>query len=150
MSDILVVFDPVANSFDWALNAAGNDLATGPTLYSAAYISTFTDRRANADDTIPDGTTDRRGHWTDTGSRYPLGSRMWLLDRSKRTKDVLLKARDYLLGAYQWMIDDGMIASVDVVTEFTRPNMLGARVTFHQRGQQPTVLSFSWAWGELP
>jgi phage gp46-like protein len=149
VSDILVVWDVQNARGDWALNAAGNDLAKGPSLYAAAYISTFTDRLAAPDDIIPDGTTNRRGHWTDTGSDYLIGSRMWLLDRSKHTKAVLLKARDYLIEAYQWMIDDGLIAKVDVVTEWTRPNMLGAAVTFYQRGQPPVSLNYSWAWGEL-
>jgi phage gp46-like protein len=149
MSDIKIVWDAQNNRGDWVLNAAGNDLELGPTLETAVYLSLFTDCRAAADDVIPDGTKNRRGHWTDTGSDYLIGSRLWLLDRSKHTASTLNKAKGYIVEALQWMIDDGLAASIDVVTEWTKPNMLGAQVTLNQSAGKPVILDYSWAWSEL-
>src|SRR5579875_2938906 len=86
--DITTFWDPQSGRGDWAL--AGAQLARGDDLITSVAISLFTDRIANADDPIPDGSTDPRGWWGDLDETYPIGSRLWLLDRSKATPDVPL------------------------------------------------------------
>jgi phage gp46-like protein len=61
----------------------------------------------------------------------------------------LNKAKGYIVEALQWMIDDGLAASIDVMTEWTKPNMLGAQVTLNQSAGKPIILDYSWAWSEL-
>jgi phage gp46-like protein len=143
MSDIATIWSPQALRGDYAL--AGASLASEQDLATAVLISIFTDRVANGDDTIPDNTADRRGWWADLGEDVPIGSRLWLLSRSKETAAVLAAAHDYIVEALQWLLDDGVAAAVDVVTEWTRPGMLGAQVTV-TRGDGAT---FAWAWDEI-
>jgi phage gp46-like protein len=59
MLDIAVAWDAQLLRFDWLFD--GSDLATTDTLQTAVIVSLLTDRLANADDDIPDGTNDRRG-----------------------------------------------------------------------------------------
>ena len=94
--------------FDITLD--GPDLGAEHGLRTAVLISLFTDRRAEADDVIPDGTTNRRGWWADPA----LGSRLWLLGREKQTAEVLNRARDYAEEALQWLIDEGIAQEVAV------------------------------------
>jgi phage gp46-like protein len=80
-------------------------------------MSLFTDRQARDDDVIPDGPNDPRGWWGDTNPLHPIDSRLWLLDRSKQTQEVLARAHDYIVEALQWMLDDGVLAFFDMTIE---------------------------------
>lgn len=145
MTDIATIWDTANGRGDWQLSGA--DLASGDDLATAVLISLFTDRSANVDDVIPDGTTDRRGWWGDQGENYPIGSRLWLLERAKQTSETLARAKDYMAEALQWLIDDGVAASIDIYAEWSAPGLLGAQITIHKPGiAGSTTLNFSWAW----
>ncbi|WP_250538703.1 MULTISPECIES: phage GP46 family protein [unclassified Caballeronia] len=128
---------------------SGGYLETGNDLQTAVLLSLFTDRVANADDVIPDGTGDPRGWWGDLDEDSPIGSRLWLLDRSKQTQEVLNNARDYIVEALQWLVDDGVVASMDVQTEWTRATFLGAQITLYQPAGPSVSLTYAWAWQQL-
>lgn len=126
--DLTVVYNSDEFTFDLALDERGADLAAGDGLLSAVLVSLFTDRRANADDVIPDGTDDRRGSWQD---QYPdlagdlQGSRLWLLAREKQLPDVLARAQTYAEESLAWMLADGIARSVAVPTEWVASGVLG-------------------------
>ena len=128
---------------DWALS--GSVLASGGDLFTAVAISLFTDREATTDDVIPDGSGDPRGWWAD-GLEVKIGSRIWLLARSKRTQQVLLRAQDYAREALQWMIDDGVVAQFGVITEWTARNTLGVQIIAYRSNGQTEAMNFAWAW----
>jgi phage gp46-like protein len=119
-------------------------LGTGPAIEAAVLVSLFTDRRAAPDDKVLD--SDRRGWWGDSYSDRPIGSRMWLLLRSKRTTETLRRARDYIIEALQWLVDDGAAARFDVLTEWTKPGVLGAQITIYRTDGRNLSLSNAWAW----
>lgn len=87
-------------------------------LIRAVVISLFTWRRAATDDPVDDD--ERFGWW---GDSYPtiaddrIGSRLWLLRRVKLTADTQRDAEFYAREALQWMLDDGQVLAVDVITE---------------------------------
>lgn len=87
-------------------------------LIRAVVISLFTWRRAATDDPVDDD--ERFGWW---GDSYPtiaddrIGSRLWLLRRVKLTVDTQRDAEFYAREALQWMLDDGQVLEVDVITE---------------------------------
>ncbi|MFM0689229.1 phage GP46 family protein [Paraburkholderia strydomiana] len=147
MSDISVIWDVDNSRGDWKFIAPA--LVTGNDLPSAVLVSIFTDRAANPDDAIPDGTGDPRGWWGDIGEDKPIGSRLWLLDRSKQTQEVLNNARDYINEALQWLVDDGVVASTDVQTQWVRDTFLGAQVTLYQPDGSQISLTYAWAWQQL-
>jgi phage gp46-like protein len=72
-------------------------------------------------------TRDRRGWWADEfaaveGDR--IGSRLWLLDRSKRTNETVLRAKQYVREALAWMLEDKVVASIDVDVDTTDKALL--------------------------
>jgi phage gp46-like protein len=144
MTDITTVWSIPDGRGDWA--QAGASLLSGNDLPTAILISLFTDRRAAPDDAIPDGSRDPRGWWGDLGRSVPIGSRLWLLDRSKATTDVLNRAHDYVVEALQWLITDGVVAKFDLTVEWTRPNMLGIRIIAHQPDGKSVPFNYAWAW----
>lgn len=141
--DIRTVWSTAAGHGDYLL--AGPSLADGSDLQTAVFISLFTDRQASADDAIPDGTTDRRGWWADD-SEHPIGSRIWLLDRSKQTQQTLRAAHDYITEALQWLIDDGVVARFDIYVEWTRAGLLGAQVVPWRQDGTKVAMNYLWVW----
>lgn len=124
----------------------GGDLQTGDDLITAVLISLFTDRIANEDDEIPDGTDDPRGWWADAGERYPIGSRLWLLSREKQTSDTAMRARDYIVESLQWLIDDGVVARFDVDVAWVAPSTLGAQVVANRIDGTTVAMNFASVW----
>lgn len=101
MGDIALHWNGERTSADVAVES--NDLATDAGLETAAWISLFTNRR--------DG--DQQGWWADAlDPNDPMGSRLWLLARSKDTPDVPRLAETYAREALAWMVEDGVASSV--------------------------------------
>ena len=121
------------------------------TLEQAVLISLLTDRRAEADDAIPDGTTDRRGWWADAlaedGDR--IGSRLWLLDRGKATRETATLAREYAEEALAWMVSDGVAAEVLVTAELGPDGEVGLEVVVIRDDGRTVALRFRSLWEAL-
>lgn len=119
MSDLKMVYDPNLQEGD--LVFSDNDLSIEEGLATAVLMSLFTDRRALDDDELPDTRSDdKRGWWGDLIDGIPddlIGSKLWLLSRSKTTPEVLLQAEDYIREALEWMITDDIAASIDITVE---------------------------------
>ncbi len=146
MSDTTTVWDTALGVGDW--NLIGAQLQSGDDLDTAVLISLFTDRVARPEDVIPDGTADPRGWWGDD-PLYPIGSRLWLLYRAKKTQDTLAKAQDYVAEAVQWLIDDGVVAQFDITVEWTDPSQLGIWLVAYKSDGTQQSLNYSWAWAGI-
>lgn len=143
MPDITLAWNSAVRHADWMQNGAL--LATGNDLVSAIIISIFSDRRAEPGDVIPDGSNDPRGWWAD--GDVPIGSRMWLLRRAKQTLTTLQLAYDYLAESLQWLIDDGVVGTFEIKTQWVRTGMLGAQITaYSPTGTQLATGLYTWAW----
>lgn len=130
-----------------------NDLASEDNLITAALISLFSDRRAEDDDVLPDPETgDRRGWWGDlTIPAFPgdqIGSRLWLLERSKTTQEVLTQAEEFVRESLQWMIDDGIAVKLDVEVERQQVNneTLAFKVSIRKTDGTEVALNFDDKW----
>lgn len=144
MNDISIAWSPAISRGDWTLR--GSQLQSGNDLVTAVLLSIFTDRVANPDDLIPDGTGDPRGWWGDD-PRAPIGSRLWLLSRSKQTTTTLSRAQGYIAECLKWLIDDGVVARFDISTEWMRSGQLGARIIAYQSSGEVITLNSSAEWG---
>lgn len=147
MSDTTTVWNVSRSRGDWVI--VGAVLQTGSDLSTAILISVFTDRVANADDVIPDGSGDPRGWWGDFGEAVPIGSRLWLLERAKQNDDTLQRAYDYLTECLQWLLDDGVVAKFDILVEWTRDSMLGAQILAYRKDGTTETTAFTWAWNGI-
>ena len=157
MTDVATIWDPNAFAGDWSLS--NGDLVTDNGLQTAVEISLLTDRQANADDVIPDGSTDRRGWWgdlplpgeptnADGSSTDPIGSRLWLLSRAKATPATALLAQDYCQEALQWLVDQGIAQQVLVETVWISDDKLGVTVDITRQlaGGAPVNHVFDLTW----
>ncbi len=146
--DIALIFGPGSTTADIAIDAPG--LLTDKDLTTALTVSIYTDRRANADDNV-DLKDDKGGWFADSFNPIrndKIGSRLWLLKRAKLTNDTLVKAREYVLEATRWLVDDNIASTVNVVCEKLDIQTLGIQVTV-QRPQGSQTFNFSYAWNQL-
>lgn len=152
LADLALTWSNVQGNAD--LSLIDNDLATDKGLITAMILSLFTDRRAEKDDVPPSGDPrDRRGWWGDqflpvAGDK--CGSRLWLLDRSVLNNETLLKAKQYVLEAWQWMIDDGVVQSIPVtVTRISKPDGILIDGQVIRPGKDAVAFRFAHVWDGL-
>jgi phage gp46-like protein len=122
-------------------------------------VSLFTDRLAEPSDPLiaaPDGTVDRRGWWGDTllAQDHPndrIGSRLWLLERSKSDRNLPKTAEGYIREALQWLLDDGIATLIDAKCAFINgdTSMLRADVVIEHQTGRSLSYRYDWAWTEL-
>ena len=144
MSDITTTWIVQSGTGDWSIS--GGALTSGDDLETAVLISLFTDRAAEATDVPPDGGDDRRGWWGDEDEDVPIGSRLWLLDRSRLTPAVANTARIYIEEALKWLVDDEVATSVKALTAISGANQLNSIVTITRSDGTVVPLKFNWAW----
>lgn len=146
MSDTAIYWDVANGRGDWVL--VGNQLATGDDLATSVLISLFTDRTADPDDPLPAATQpdDPRGWWGDLGADKPIGSKFWLLERAKLTQATANSAVDYAKEALQWLVDDGVAASVDATAQIVEPDELILTPVITQPDGKTRSFPFKWAW----
>ncbi len=149
MTDLALIWSSDDSAAD--LSLVDGDLLTEGGLKTAVIVSLFTDRRARADDRLPQDGADRRGWWGDVAARDAddeIGSRLWLLSREKATPQVLARAREYCLEAIAWMLRDRVASAVEVETWKTPEGWLGIAV-FITRPGGPDRLRFDHVWKGL-
>lgn len=166
MSDVAVIFDPVKWRGD--LQLLNGQITMDNTLYTAVFLSLFCERRAEPGDVLPDddprnpGQADPRGFWGDwfwgqllqrlaavagvvAMPTFRLGSRLWLLRRSKQLPDVLIRAEAYASEALQWLLDYNIASSVTVKASIPRTGVLGFKVVI-KRYAQAANDNFDYVW----
>lgn len=145
MSDLTLSWNADLAQADLVLN--GFDLGTEDGLKTAVIISLFTDRRASADDELPQGATDRRGWWGDTFADQDgdlIGSRLWLLRRAKRTAETLTKVVEYCEEALAWLVQDGVASAVSATAEWQGESTVVAVIVIERPGTTPARFMFAW------
>ncbi|MCL4153120.1 UNVERIFIED_CONTAM: hypothetical protein GTU68_057162 [Idotea baltica] len=136
MSDMAIVIKD--NCFD--LNIVDGDLQTDSGLETAVIISLFTDRRIQ-----------KRGWWGDMFAEIDqdkIGSRLWTLERSKRTNETLRLAEDYSEEALEWLIEDGVSTQIEVVASYDENNFMNLEVDIFKPLGRTTRFSMLWDFQE--
>lgn len=145
--DIYVLWDNAQAEGDWSL--ADGDLQTGQDLETACLVSLFSDALATPDFIPTDGSNDRRGWWANYYHSTPIGSNLWQLDRAKATRANLGLAQSTTQAALQWLINDGIAASIVVNTQYITSTMMGIAVAITRPNGQRTRFMWAWAWSNL-
>lgn len=145
--DIRTIFIDMDRGADIALEQFA--LATDDGLETAVILSLFSDARANDDDTLPIGQSDRRGWWADAypaadGDRF--GSRLWLLRATKQLQQSLNQAQQYAEEALAWLVSDGAASRVEVAAFIARPEVMGLTVRIYRPDGTTTPIRFETLW----
>ena len=117
---------------------------------SVVLISLFTDAEASSQEIKAAGLDSQRGWWADADSlRDPgarrMGSKLWLLSRGKTTLETLRRAEGYIRDSLQWLVDQGIVATVSVVTTRPRPGVVGIDLTLTRPSKLLPAYKRFWA-----
>ncbi len=145
MPDIALTWDDYAADF----GITENDLTTDEGLETAALLSLYTDRGMDPGDVLPEGLSEYRGWWGDAhpviaGDR--IGSKLWLLSRSKDTPQTRALAEQYAREALAWMIEDRVSDLIEVQAVIPRVGILGLLVTIYRPKADPVSFRYSRTW----
>lgn len=147
--DLRTVYDSESRAADLLL--ASPQLDTDDGIETAIVLSLFTDRRADADDPLPDNTGARRGWFGDGFADVPgdrIGSHLWLLAREKQTPAVLQRARDFAREALSWLIEDGIARAVEVEASWLLRGVLLLEVEIRRADAAPLRFRFESFWSQ--
>lgn len=145
--DIAVTWDSLALRGDWVIKNGG--LAIDAGLHTSVLVSLFTNRRAPPDWKPPGGSPQTRGgYFGDSYTRRPLGSWLWLLWRSSvgDEKVTLQQAKRYCEIALQWLIDDGIAATVVIQTGWIKPGVMGITGVITKPDGLTVPFRYPWLW----
>jgi len=116
--DIKLEQDAATSLFD--ISFTNGDFTTVDSFDTSLQVSLFADARATKSQ-VPRSEL-RRGWWGNQFSPdfplYELGSKLWLLDQSRKTQSTLNNAIDFAKNALQWLIDKGHAEGVEVTGAF--------------------------------
>lgn len=124
------------------------DLTVENGLETALLLSLFTDQRASQEELERVGGDDPRGWWGDAYSKFAgdrFGSRLWLLERELQTPETLNRALEYARDAVQWLIDDRIARSVQVLAEFPSNGLLALQISPERASNEPRE-RFAFVW----
>lgn len=121
------------------------------TLATAIIISLFTDARADDDDLLPYGSTERRGwlgaHYIQGGAVDPAdawGNKLWLLYVSKHAESILELARFTARESLQWLLREGIASRVQVDAQWAG-DVLAVRPIIWQADDASPIYDVLWA-----
>jgi len=145
---------------DWQLLSDGT-LDDRQALASAVVVALGTNALAATDDVLPDpDSSDREGWWGDLDAAaiwdgWPIGSKLWLLRRSKiisssaRQASTAALVETYLRSAIQPFVNRKICTAFDVWVTRVTEQRIDALVRLF-RGPQPEIeLRYSILWDEM-
>lgn len=102
------------SSGKWDISFLNGDLKTSASLINSYQISLFCNRNSGREiDEIKEG-----GYWGDILEEgHITGSKIWLLDREKITKETINLIQEYALESCKWLIKDGIVISHTIEIE---------------------------------
>lgn len=121
-------------------------IADDSSLEPYVIVSLFSDRRADITFDIQsfDFTNNLRGWWGDTFRTYTIGSLLWQFDRTTVKVNLLQTARAYVNQALMWMIEQDIVAKIDVTASMLSSNALG--ITIILTKPDTTVQTFNYSF----
>jgi phage gp46-like protein len=161
MPDIRLVqntqFPKYSVTVDWLLLDDGT-LDERQALATAVIVALGTDRLADPGDVLPDpDSTDRRGWWGDLDAEdiwdgWPIGSRLWLLQREKITGPgaqrgaTVTRVEHYIREAIQPFIDRRIGSRMDVRATRVDKQRIDALVRIYRGPELEIELRYQVLW----
>lgn len=127
-------------------------------LADSVRVALGSDRRALADDELPDPTdSDRRGFWGDTDAKqvwggWPVGSRFWLLSRAKitgasaRQGATIARVNEYAREALEPFRLAGICSRYTIETTRVGLGRIDCEIMMYRGPRDEIALSYQYLW----
>lgn len=113
-----LALEQIDGVFDVSIDLATGDFKLVDGFETALTMSLFCERRADESE-VPTAEL-RRGWWgNEVGPEgFEIGSKLWLLDQSRKLQKTLNDTIDFARDGTKWFIDDGHLVSIDITSGF--------------------------------
>jgi phage gp46-like protein len=150
--DIKFIYNAETGFGDIAV--AGRDLVRDDGLETAILVSLFTFQRADSEDNLPNENVDNtyQGWWADEPSLQivnpiHIGSKLWLLGRTKFTQNITAFAEEFCEDALNWLITDGVASAVNVTATRAASQTLDLTIEIYKPvGTTPLTFRYFYNW----
>jgi len=153
------IFPAYDVTVDWSLLPDGR-LDDTQALATAIIVALGTNALADVDDELPDpDSTDRCGWWGDMDAdiwgAWPIGSKLWLLRRSKIVSanqgqaSTLMLVENYIRDAIQPFVDRRVCSSFDVWVDRVDKQRIDALIRIYRGPLQDIELRYAILWTTL-
>ena len=140
MRDLKLVFNAPGIDLDFK----NGDLILDNTLTTAVLITLFTDTSESQD------TNEMTAIWWGNNIQkdlHPLGSKLWQLHRTSFSEQTLEQTRLYALESLQWLLEDGLVVTLDVQVTSILAQALSLQIKIDE--QQPMKIQWKPSQGYI-
>jgi phage gp46-like protein len=154
------LFPKYSVTLDWQLLPNGT-LDDSQALATAVCVALGTNALADEHDLLPDpDSTERCGWWGDLDAEliwngWPIGSKLWLLRRSKITPataqqgSTLVLVENYIRDAMQPFVNRRICSSFDIWVTRVDPQRIDALLRIYRGPQRPIELAYQILWDAM-
>jgi len=147
-------------TIDWRVLENGT-LDDRQALATAVVVALGTNALASSDDVLPDpDSTNRMGWWGDLDAQliwsgWPIGSKLWLLQRAKMTPatalegSILARVEDYISEAIQPFVNLRIASGFDVWVARVDKQRIDALIRIYRGPLKAVDLLYQVLWDEL-
>lgn len=128
------------------IQADGFSLARDTGFETAVLVSLFTDARADSSYDVPDTFEFMGGYFGEELCKFNIGSKLWLLGRSKVTSSTIAEAKQYIKDALAWMVTDEIVESVDAKAFRSADKQIDFAVLIKRKTSDNVFFSFFVNW----
>ena len=144
--DIKIFYNPITHGEFGDVEIDAGDFVLDGGLETPVLISLFSDMRVDKKESFDNST---RGFWAEKLIGFNLGSKIWLLDRSKINQNkTLRRLEQYTKDALKWMVDDGIYSRVETAAlkSKTRINTIELYIAAYKPDDLPDKFKYAIQW----
>ena len=101
------------------------DIETEDFFDTSILYSIFGERRASSDEVVE---PQRRRGWIGNGPDFENGSKLWLYEQARLTRDILNRIEDEARKSLEWLVGEGFAVSIDNVTASVANGRVGLNI----------------------
>lgn len=133
---------------EYDLDFDGLDLALTSSLENSVIISLGTKAREKSAGDMHLGALDE-GWWADfVVEESSLGGLVHLVFKEKLKSETLLLLKQYVKECLAWMVSDGVVKEVTVITEIQSEHIAALIITLTKPGNESETFRFELLWSE--
>lgn len=123
-TDAVLKVQATSQQYDFSIDSDG-DIQTADFFDTSILYSIFGERRASSDEVVE---PQRRRGWIGNGPDFENGSKLWLYEQARLTRDILNRIEDEARKSLEWLVGEGFAVSIDNVTATVSSGRVGLSI----------------------
>lgn len=128
-TDATLKIDESTRLYDISIDSDG-DILTEDFFDTSLLYSLFGERRADPSEVAE--SQSRRGWIGNENKDFENGSKLWLFEQARLTRSNLNRIEDEARKSLQWLVDEGLVVSVDEVTTTVKSGKINLEIVIRR------------------